>query len=173
MRQLIDNEDRRIFAHVWKKEEVFTGKYLSQIPDIIYQLCPGYHPDYMISSGPLMQPKVRYFKDAWLIKMTGNHVMDREGIFLGYGPDFRQDMDLTTANIEDIAPTTYHLLGCPSPDDLDGKIIMEALSDELRNKEIKYYTPEPPLGSDKIEKPSAEEDESIKQQLRNMGYLQD
>ncbi len=132
-----------------------------------------YHPEYIITSGPLIQPNVRLLKGTGAIRRSGNHVMDREGIFIGYGSGFEEGKDIGTANIEDIAPTIYHLLGCAIPDDLDGKIITEALSDELRNKEPKYYKPKPPDRPDKSVKTSAEEDESIKQQLRDMGYLTD
>jgi predicted AlkP superfamily phosphohydrolase/phosphomutase len=173
MKQWRDPEGRRVFAHVWRREDIFTGKYLSQIPDIIYQMHEEYHPEYIITSGPLVQPDVRLLKGTGVIERTGNHVMDREGIFIGHGPGFQKGKDIGTANIEDIAPTIYHLLGCAIPDDIDGKIIMEGLSDELKEKEPKYYKPEAPDKPDERVRTSPEEDESIRQQLRDMGYLTD
>ncbi len=160
------------FARVWKKEEVFTGKYLSQIPDIVYQLHEDCMADPMMVSGPVIQSKMRYFKGEKAVYWTGNHLYDREGIFLGFGPDFAKGRDIQPAHIEDIAPTIYHLLGCAIPDDLDGSVITEALSERLRSRKPRYFTPKPP---DKLEKEieATCEDESIKQQLRDMGYLQD
>ena len=49
---------------------------------------------------------------------------------------------------------------------------MAALSEELSGKGPKYYSPGPPEGGE-FEKPLPEEDESIKRQLRDMGYLTD
>jgi predicted AlkP superfamily phosphohydrolase/phosphomutase len=162
----------RPFARVWKKEEVYAGKYLSQLPDIVYQLHEDCSADPMRVSGSVIQSKMRFFKGERAVYWTGNHLYDREGIFLGFGPGFAKGCDIQPAHIEDIAPTVYHLLGCAIPNDLDGRVITEALSERLRSQEPEYFTPRPSHKSEK-EIRATDEEESIKQQLRDMGYLQD
>jgi predicted AlkP superfamily phosphohydrolase/phosphomutase len=173
MRNVKGPDGKAVFTHVWKREEIFKGRYLAQIPDIVYQMDEEYHPDYIISSGALIRSRVRRLKTTSTVKNWGDHVMDREGIFLAFGPDFRKGIDIKPACIEDVAPTIYHLMDSKIPDDLDGKIILEALSDSMRNKPSSYYRANIEGGFGDVQKPSEEEDESIREQLRNMGYLQD
>lgn len=169
MRNAKDDVGKPIFANVWKKEEVFKGKYINQIPDIVYQLSEDYYPDPIIASRKLFgkhQYKMPY-------TMTGNHENDREGIFIATGPKFSIGKNIGTARIEDIAPTIFHLLRCPMPDDLDGKTIIGAFTEQEKQIQDKYYSSEPIFENRNVKNLSNAEEESIKQQLKDMGYLSD
>ena len=167
MKSVVDDEGRQVFPHVWKKEELFSGKYIDQIPDVIYQTDERYRPDSLITSGRLYEKFVRGTKYPW----TGAHEGDRRGIFIGCGPSFERGKTIPDSEIYDIAPTLYHLLGCRIPDDLDGKIILEALNEETRERKPEYYHFTDSGVSSGGKEVSAEDEESIKQQLKDMGYL--
>jgi predicted AlkP superfamily phosphohydrolase/phosphomutase len=167
MRGFTNEQGQRVFPNVWKKEEVFQGKYFSQIPDIICLFNEDYYPDPIISSGKLFgehKIKAPY-------PYTGTHENDREGIFIAFGLAFAAQKDIGVARIEDIAPTIYHLLKCAMPDNLDGKIISTALSTEEALRKPEYYTPSEIITQQGAGRISKDDEESIKQQLKDMGYL--
>ncbi len=169
MGDLADTRGARVFARVWKKEDIFSGKYLDQVPDIIYQLDGDLFPDPLVISTRLYREHI----GGESYRITGMHENDREGIIIAHGPSLAQGSDIGEARLEDIAPTLYHLLGCAIPDDLDGRIIDKLLSAEMRCQESRYYTPQSDEEDWGKRDLSRDDEESIKRQLKDMGYLSD
>ena len=56
----------------------------------------------------------------------------REGVFIASGPHIRRGQSISGARIVDLAPTILHLMGLPAPDDMDGRVLEEALTGEFR-----------------------------------------
>ncbi|HXI83929.1 MAG TPA: alkaline phosphatase family protein [Verrucomicrobiae bacterium] len=56
---------------------------------------------------------------------------DRHNTLVAAGPDFRKGLvnQLPSGNI-DLAPTVLHILGVPSPEHMDGRVLSEALASE-------------------------------------------
>lgn len=61
---------------------------------------------------------------------SGNH--RPEGILIMAGPDIQADLTLPEAHITDLTPTILHLMGAPIPTDLDGRVLLEALTPAAR-----------------------------------------
>jgi predicted AlkP superfamily phosphohydrolase/phosphomutase len=59
-----------------------------------------------------------------------NHYYGPPGILILYGHPFRKDTEIAGATILDIAPTALHLLGLPVPQDMEGRVLTEALDPE-------------------------------------------
>lgn len=51
-----------------------------------------------------------------------------DGILILKGPHIRQDLQLSDASILDITPTILYLSGMPAGEDMDGKILVDAIS---------------------------------------------
>ncbi|RUL85384.1 alkaline phosphatase family protein [Tautonia sociabilis] len=103
---------------------------------------------------------------------TGDHRM--EGVFVASGPTIRPGSSLGgNATLLDIAPTVLRLLGVPSPEDLDGRILDEVLNGScLPELADPGDAASPPSSNGRPAGPSGEQDdEAVKQRLADLGYL--
>ena len=96
-----------------------------------------------------------------------------------YRPEllFRQELPFRVS-IRDIAPTALHLLGLPVPEDMDGKVITHALTEEfMASHPVQTAAPQSFVGGGRGGMEFAggfasEEDEKlIRQRLTALGYL--
>lgn len=61
-------------------------------------------------------------------EMNGsNHYYGPPGILIMYGEPFRKGGSVTGATVFDIAPTVLYLLGLPVPEDMEGRLLTEAI----------------------------------------------
>jgi len=105
---------------------------------------------------------------------TGDHRMD--GVLIARGPAFRSGARLETASLLDIAPTVLHLLGVPVPEDVDGRVIDEALdpafepepAERIEDSGASGGVSEPSVRS---APPSADHEEEVRRRLADLGYL--
>src|SRR5207248_272157 len=120
----------RVVERVIRKEDVYQGPYLADMPDLLLVLAPGYElvesfdPDHL-------------FIDSLEWKRTGTH--RPEGIFLIAGPGIAVGRRLEGARLLDVCPTVLHLLGVPLPDDMDG-VPLDVLEESYRALHPIEYT---------------------------------
>ena len=124
----IEKDGEKIIDALEFKEDVFSGKRLSEAPDIIYR-----------TRGMKYQSH-RYFEFASnkLFSRThntesGHHRMD--GILLGRGPNIKDFSSEEQPGLEDIAPTLLRLLGEEVPEDMDGEPLDVVKSPVERHRE--------------------------------------
>lgn len=147
----------KLFSKVLTREQVYSGPFLDSIPDIL--LVPtstGYalkrDPSRKRVIEPCREPKACHTPTG-LIILHGDSI-----------PSGRR----VNANLIDVAPTVLCLLGVPIPDDMDGKVIAEALQPHfLRDHPPAYRPPRP------VERcaDSRAEDEEVSDRLRQLGYI--
>jgi len=147
----------RPIRRVWHRSEVFQGEAAARAPDLLleYENLYGTKPDGDTS--------------GW--DLVGSHVMN--GIVILWGPEI-QATRLTGANITDVTPTLLHLMGLAVPDDFDGRVLSDAFRGEaLQARPIRR---EPsatngarPAGGEAL---TPAEVASVREQLRNLGYLE-
>lgn len=89
------------------------------------------------------------------------------GIFIACGPEIRQGEVVEGTHIQDLAPTILHLMGQPVPDDMDGRVLTEALTSPHPVK----YRPIVPDGAEAEAGLSVEESAEVEERLRALGYL--
>ena len=106
---------QRVVRAVYDRETAYSGPYVEQAPDIVYELAPGYEPSSEVSAGGV-------FEDVEA-EAEGMHQPD--GIFLAYGPHVRRSAVAIKPGLADLAPTILYALGLPVPDGLDGRVLME------------------------------------------------
>ncbi|RME43072.1 MAG: hypothetical protein D6796_13550 [Caldilineae bacterium] len=146
-----------IVKAVHRAQDIYTGPYAAEAPDLIVEYNNVYDPHRTQYRGKLNN------------SLEGNHVM--EGIFIAQGPHILP-VELPPQEIVDLAPTILHLLGHPVPEDMDGRVLTSILRpDFLARHPIRYGEP---AVTDEINEQAynEEEAEQVRQQLRALGYIE-
>jgi predicted AlkP superfamily phosphohydrolase/phosphomutase len=139
---------------VWRREEVFKGKFLEQAPDLLFEPAEGYS---------LTHAK-RYVEPAdWV---SGDHRM--EGVITAVGPNVRADAFRESANLVDIAPTILAALDAPASVRHTGRLLTEILGEKaaVRAGDSSAESPE------QMEGVAGDEAAEMEEHLRGLGYLE-
>jgi predicted AlkP superfamily phosphohydrolase/phosphomutase len=128
MRGLRDKDGEKIIKNAWKREELFSGQFTHEIPDIIFQANDDYEPEYHLGPGIVSERPLE--------KLTGVHDTHREGIFMAFGPDFRRGHDAGKPDIVDITPTLLYMFGAKVPADMDGKVLRGILKHGFKPRRV-------------------------------------
>jgi len=112
---------------VYKREDIYFGKYSQKAPDLIALDSDEYHNKGGIGIDVLFR------KSLW----KGNNA--RNGLFLIYGKGIKKGKKIDI-DIYDLAPTILHIFGVPIPSDIDGKVLKEIFeeSSDFRKRKIIY-----------------------------------
>jgi predicted AlkP superfamily phosphohydrolase/phosphomutase len=166
-RQALDLRDpvdgTQIVRKVYKREEVFHGGVIHRMPDLVLHTDRARyvsfgHADF--GSNKTVEPS---------IGQTGHHHM--VGVLAMTGPGVRPQLTLEGASILDLAPTTLHYLGLDVPDNMDGEVLVEALTEEFNHRNPVRNT----VGSGKSSSDdaiyTADEEKAVMAKLRDMGYV--
>jgi predicted AlkP superfamily phosphohydrolase/phosphomutase len=117
-------------------------------------------------------PKERGDAYAWGIAMH-----DPTGFFALYGKDIAGGQELAKVSVLDIAPTILVLCGLPVADDMDGRVLEEAIDTGFLERhpvstivtyERESSDAEPGGSEEAVESPL---DEEILEELRSLGYI--
>lgn len=156
-----------IFEAIWTPEEIYSGEYLQDAPDVIFELAPGY----VISAGIGLSLGLDsgFLRDARNSDAKGYH--RPEGVFIGYGPSFRATRDIK-ATLLDVAPTVLALMGIAPLSEMDGRVITEAIQPKLLSGSFKSID----RPGSRIERPmnsvySQNDEMEIARRLADLGYL--
>jgi len=165
LEKLHDLEGERVVKGVWKKEEVYTGRYLKYIPDVIFLTSEKYLAFPALTRNIFGEMKRKV--DLW---RSGGHGKSRDGIIIAYGPSVREKNDLGDARLEDLTPTILHLMGCKIPKHIDGEVlsnIFKIESDGARREPLleKHYI------NKKSPRLESKEEQKMRERLRELGYL--
>ena len=167
LRRVCDPENEApIVQKIHRKEELYRGEHIDDLPDLIVEPTPGYSftADYQPNEG--LFHEVRTETDFHL----GQHHPD--GIFLAAGADIASAGNLQ-ADIIDMMPTLGYYLGVSLPEGLDGQII-----ESIFRSSFKSSNPPPAFAQISVARPqqknnhlTPDEESQIRQKLRNLGYL--
>jgi len=102
---------KRVAARVYTKEEVYSGEYLREAPDVIIEQSPGTHIRGSVGGKSIFESA-----SGWRAENM------RYGIFAACGPDVSPG-EMKEVSILDLAPTVLSLFGICPPEDMDGKIL--------------------------------------------------
>ena len=158
-----------LFSNLFFPEDIFEGDAVPWAPDLILD---AYDQAWNIRTTkfaiPPGEPVSDYFFTKTIHKDFGWH--SKDGILVVSGKDFSARADIGTHNLLDIPATLLHLHQVPVPEDYDGQVLLEIMSEELRDRPVKKQAGD----SDRVfEEVNYEEEESeiLLRQLRALGYL--
>ena len=109
--------------------------------------------------------------DASEYPHTGTHRL--EGVFIAKGPDIRPHCEVR-ADIMDLAPTILYTLGEAIPPNMDGRVIQEIFEKgvpEPLDMGTEISRDGVPITREGTTPLSEEEERSIGERLRSLGYL--
>ncbi|PSP77575.1 nucleotide pyrophosphatase [Halobacteriales archaeon QS_4_69_225] len=110
LQQFRDPSGHPVADRVLPGEEVYSGRYLGQAPDIVINQSDGIHIAGSIGRDDIFStPR----NDEWRAENK------RQGMFVASGPDFSNTVP-DQLSILDLAPMMLHLHGCAVPRDMDG-----------------------------------------------------
>ncbi|MFN8487044.1 MAG: alkaline phosphatase family protein [Caldilineaceae bacterium] len=152
---------------VYKREEIYTGPYLEDAPDIVFlprRLEYFGFGEYEFGSHKIIEAMKR--------GISGTHRMN--GIFLAYGAAVRAGLAVQNAQLIDLAPTILHLMGEPVPAHMDGRVLQEIIRPEWQPSP-RQRSQTPTAGNNGSALPtdvlSAEEQKVLADRLRSLGYV--
>jgi predicted AlkP superfamily phosphohydrolase/phosphomutase len=165
LQSLVDPADGKpVVDQVFHKAEIYTGPHLATAPDLLllmrglaYITRQGYEFDqagHVFGRPPTQE--------------TGGHRM--EGILIASGHRIARNRRLERAQIEDLAPTVLHLLGSEVPTDMDGEVLKPLLHPDFVAKQpVRYIDVQ--WEEDEHADLTPEEEQSLLEHLRNLGYI--
>jgi predicted AlkP superfamily phosphohydrolase/phosphomutase len=110
MKELRDPDTKeKIKMEIYRKEEIYSGEFLDEAPDIVYSLDNWDYTQKLALVGEI-------FKDP---RDLGNH--KQNGIIIASGKHIKSGR--VDGNLIDIAPTILNLFGIRKPASIDGKVL--------------------------------------------------
>lgn len=160
---LCDGEGKFIVQKVYRREDLYHGAYLAQLPDLIVVFEPSYAAMVSLAEKSVVLPATYRLR-------SGDHLDN--GIFCASGPGIVQGEVAEPMNIADIVPTVLYMLNIAPPHHFDGQIPMSLFKPEW----VAAHTPLPVMQHDVIRPESTfvysdEEEALIQQRLEKLGYL--
>jgi len=148
----------------YRREEVHSGQFVARMPDILLDFDDK---PYLVSESTSVR---EVFEPIAAADIQGRH--HSLGTFAAVGPHIAPGV-VVRASIVDIAPTILYAMGQPIPDDMDGRVLEEVFTPQFRNAHHIRHEPAMGLVKSRSEASaySQEEEESMLQRLRDLGYL--
>jgi predicted AlkP superfamily phosphohydrolase/phosphomutase len=160
---LTDPDDGgRLVDHVFRREELYSGPFLDEAPDLIVVM-RGY--SYITRGGSELTATEVVAPPA--VTHSGNHRMD--GMLVLWGRGIRQGVKVQGANIIDVMPTILQILGVPVPEEVDGRVLVEALE---RPEHLVSLARRLLMRSAGPRRFTATEERLVRRRLRNLGYFE-
>lgn len=165
LKQLRDPATGRVIGgQVYTKEDVYSGPYLDEAPDITYL---------PMESNYLANVLMGFTTRHWIMDnpvLFGNHRM--EGVIIVEGKDVRPGGWLSEASILDVAPTVLYAMGERIPRDMDGRVLTELFVPEFLNRRpVEWRDAEEATSPAKAGALTREDEETILERLKGLGYL--
>jgi len=151
----------RLIPRYYEYFDSLLGELLDHIDDdstVIICSDHGFRGPYRSPRGLLL--------GIWMHRQTG--------VMIAAGPGIQQRSDTVDASVFDITPTVLALLGEPVGRDMDGFVLTEILEDDFEAANpVTYVDTHERVRTVTGEAPETDEvDESIREKLRSLGYIQ-
>jgi predicted AlkP superfamily phosphohydrolase/phosphomutase len=164
------NTGEQIVKAVHRREDLFDGPHIGKIPDVLIEF-----KDYawlgkgnLIARTPTIWDKIPAAPGSQE-EYVGSH--RPEGIIALAGPSAAVGVPLD-ASIEDVAPTLMYLMGEPVPQDLEGRVLEEALDPDTLDARPPQYGEKRGLALQAERGYTAAEGSEVEDRLRSLGYIE-
>jgi predicted AlkP superfamily phosphohydrolase/phosphomutase len=156
----------KVVKDVRRKEEVFDGRYLDLLPDLIISPEEGY--DFV------PEPFNGTTRDLWdFSRKRWSCTHRHDGILLAIGPGIKKGKKIDRTAIYDVAPTILHVLGFPIPKDFDGRVLKEIFEEnsEAAKRPVIFEKEERTWEEEKEMQYHFSEKEKVAERLKSLGYM--
>lgn len=165
-----------VVEDIYRKEEIYHGDNYNVAPDMVVLFKKnGFvpRPSYNVKPDVILNhiPKKELEKLEVNIQANARHHPD--GIVILWGDKIQKRKEIKGAQIIDLAPTILYLMGVPIPSDMDGKVLVDAISEDFLKENPIEYISEAKSDLPKIDSTgySDTDAEKIGERLRDLGYL--
>jgi predicted AlkP superfamily phosphohydrolase/phosphomutase len=152
-----------VIGEILRGSDVWHGRYAERAPDLFF-----FTTDMKYKAMGLSDFGSDKVFEA-LYGTRAHHKMD--GVFMLSGPGVRRDEEIKGADLRDLAPTIYHLMGVPAPDDLDGTVLRDCLTGKLASREVAVRVQQTDTTGDGQSGYTPEEEAALTDMLRDLGYV--
>lgn len=160
---------KKVVEKVFKREEVYSGDYIGEGPDIVIWWKEGV----VLSGLRCTRP------DGTVVTVTEKHISDSRtgnhlpyGVLLARGRHIRKGVEIKGAELIDLAPTILHLMGVPVPDNMDGNVLVGMLTEEfVKDNPVKLNLSENSKNAGSGDYSATDEDK-VKEHLMSLGYIE-
>jgi predicted AlkP superfamily phosphohydrolase/phosphomutase len=148
-----------VFTRVMRTSDVYRGPHADDVPDILLEAdrkfaCKPWH------RVPLARKTPRPTADHALI-----------GVLAAAGPSFNSRPERGHASILDVTPTVLQLFSLPVPNQMDGRVLTEILSGDVRV--VRVDEQELDLATEGEHAYETDEARQVIQRLKSLGYVDD
>ncbi len=164
-----------VINRVYRRDEVFHGPFANEGADLVldwwsenslFSTQPSFPED---TDKPALV--IREHKPSEASEWGGTHRLD--GILVARAPAFKAGVEIDNPHLIDIAPTILHLLGVPIPQDMDGKVLVEAFRPEfLAEHPVEAGAASGISGGNRPSGYTDEESAKVEERLQALGYLE-
>jgi len=165
-----------VISNCYKPHEIYHGPHTAKAPELL----PSWWEDgFLLEQSSTAQPGPPAVERSTApleggVEFAASHRLD--GVLMISGGPVQKEFAFEGARIIDVAPTVLYLMGEPIPDDMDGRVLVEALEEEFVEAHPVQYEPVDDGGSED-EADSARtsftqgESELIAKRLQALGYI--
>ncbi len=104
----------KVIKKVYKREEIYSGRYLRQSPDLIMSSNTNCHIDGSLGIRRILGKPTKWLADN-----------KQGGLFIFWGSDIKKGEEIHGAKILDLAPTILYMFNVAIPEDMDGRPLKE------------------------------------------------
>ena len=167
--KLIDTQTgEKVTDKVYRRDEIYHGPYLEDAYDLYFTPWKSlYQPQKSLQSKDV----VAFIPNEGRC-VSGHHHNCVNGIFMIKGPDIKRGVKLDNPKIIDIMPTVLYLLGLKIPENIDGRVLREVINDNYLRENPVNLTTTTEYRAQQVEAILGEEEEELRRQLKNLGYIE-
>lgn len=163
LQTVTDERGEPVVQDAWRREELFAGPYLEEVPEVVFLTTDRYRAVPQLSRSLFTDRPAR--RTIGEHPVTGEHNSMRDGVLVLHGPSFASADDVSV-EMTDVAPTLVHALGRAVPESMDGDVRTDLLATD---RPVEYTELEVSRGGGADR--SEDEEDEVRQRLQNLGYL--
>lgn len=167
VRDVISNE--KIVADVFEKTQIYWGENVQKAPDILVRWREDIPISGIMIDSAEQEISVPPMPGEDFRVISGDHRF--HGIFLAHGNNVRERIRLEEPCIMDLAPTILYSMNLPIPEDMDGKVLQEIFQEQTHREPLYKKAAVLAFSADE-ESYSSDEEDSIRERLKALGYLE-
>jgi predicted AlkP superfamily phosphohydrolase/phosphomutase len=116
---------RTAIRNVSRRDEIYSGPYAGNAPDLLVNFCPGYRVSWKSAVGGFANSLIEDNTRRW----SGDHIIDPESVpgvlFMNQNPyPVAPNATRMGPAIIDLAPTILNYLGVPVPETMEGQSLL-------------------------------------------------